>query len=54
MNTYNYDFIFCDMYGNKYEEVHLKGITPKEFNKYLSYLQMKYKVSESRMSLKWL
>lgn len=46
MKTYNYDFIFCDMYGNKYEEVNLKHVTPTEFNKYISYLQIKHKVSK--------
>lgn len=54
MKTYNYDFIFCDIYGRKYEEVHLKNVTPKEYNRYLCNLKIKYKVSENKMSLKWI
>lgn len=54
MKTYNYDFIFCDMYGRHYERVHLKNVTSKEFYRYLRNLKIKYKVSGNKMCLKWI
>lgn len=51
---YDYDFIFADMYGKEYEEIHWRQITPKDFNFGLYRLQKKYKVYEHKMLLKWI
>jgi len=53
-NLYDYDFIFADMYGVEYEEIHWRQITPKDFNFGLYCLQRKYRVYEHKMLLKWI
>nr|DAV38614.1 MAG TPA: hypothetical protein [Caudoviricetes sp.] len=50
---FDYDFIFSDIKGNDYLEIHWKNISAKEFTRKINRLKWKYNVSEAIILLKW-